>query len=935
MEQNNIQFIDALPNDDNSLEKKISFETKKGNRSSKALVNLLNTDNSPLDLNQVKKRNDSRYLSKKKISILVTEDTKVYDILFDHITEDTTIRNYEKVSDEIKKIEQKNEQEKSKLKKKITLISHRLDGSYNKNINKDEVNNENKLLEIELNLRSKTLEMQELEKNKKINFTELIQKLKIQPEQRTIRDVLRIKPFIENSNLAKSFRDEFTDVKLVEKLINFCCIEMYYKKFKEGQIIYKIGEIPSDFYSIIFGKVNLLKAIQEEKTMSGQEYFYYLMNLKKKEEMYLLHKTIDINSNNYQINENHFDVLNYIYLYNYLENIKDKEYTSTTFTNLLELLQINPKEIGIDISQINSTNYLMSCTKLVKKKLLNVPQELIQKYSFLDDDLIKKNVTIYKNEVHQKLKINDYFGDDAVKEAHSLTAISDDITEVAALPIQLYYSEIATLKLMALEKKITDLYTSHFFSNIKYYKFRDKYFKLFTNEKYYKGDILFKEGEQINYIYFIKEGSVQLYTSKSINDIENLLIILIKKKETIKLSTINDSNNDNNDNLNYSKINSTYDDLINFLEIKQKHKLLFLSNNEEIGLVSDFLGSDYLTSCVVVSNEANIYKIDVKHINQMLNEEFDCVEDYNIRIQSKLNLLIQRLFRTNNIKLIMINEKINLEKSKEKHIDEKNKLIINSSKIKGLVNYNQLNYILTEKPNIIQNPKNNLRDVLALPKLSKSLKSPEKSYKNNSKDNTQNKNSIFTRPFFSLSKKENKNIKINKSLDKSRNNVFKLLNQNMRNNSGNINKPSKIKLYKKKENGLNHKILEKLFITPLSNNNTNNTDATISQAKNKNTLRLNTLSHDYNSRKRNNLFNQKIHLETEIDKSHNHPYYEPKMLVKKNKYKIFETNFNNKKIQIENLKMQNLRLKQIKNIHSLAKNVDDIKEDDDLENFVL
>ena len=150
---------------------------------------------------------------------------------------------------------------------------------------------------------------------------------------------------------------------------------------------------------------------------------------------------------------------------------------------------------------------------------------------------------------------------------------------------------------MALEKKITNLHTSHFFSNIKYYKFREKYFKLFTHEKYYKGDILFKEGENIKYIYFIKEGSVQLYTSKSINDIESLLTILIQKKETIKLNTNNDSKEDTDDNLNYSKINSTYDDLINFLEIKQKHKLLFLSNNEEIGLVSYFLGSDYLTSC--------------------------------------------------------------------------------------------------------------------------------------------------------------------------------------------------------------------------------------------------------------------------------------------------------------------------------------------------
>ena len=72
-----------------------------------------------------------------------------------------------------------------------------------------------------------------------------------------------------------------------------------------------------------------------------------------------------------------------------------------------------------------------------------------------------------------------------------------------------------------------------------------------------------------------------------------------------------------------------------------------------------------------------------------------------------------------------------------------------------------------------------------------------------------------------------------------------------------------------------------------------------------------------------------------MDKSHNHPYYEPKMLVKKNKYKIFENNPIFKKIQIEKLKMQILRLKQKQNIHSLGKNSDDIKEIDDLDNFVL
>ena len=188
MEENNIELINTLPKDDESLDKKIPFQTGKGNRSSKILINLLNNVNSPLDSNQIKKRGNSRYFSKKKLNILVTEDTLVYDILFDHSTEDNkNIRNYEKVSNEIKIIEQKYEVEKSKLRRKISLISHRLDGSYNKNINKDKENNENKLLEIELNLRSKTLEMNELEKNKKLNFIELIQRLKIPPEQNSSR----------------------------------------------------------------------------------------------------------------------------------------------------------------------------------------------------------------------------------------------------------------------------------------------------------------------------------------------------------------------------------------------------------------------------------------------------------------------------------------------------------------------------------------------------------------------------------------------------------------------------------------------------------------------------------------------------------------------------------------------------------------------------
>ena len=919
MEEENDERKDSQnQNSAQSSNKKISFQEPKPNRSSKAILKL-GKDDSSFDYNPPKENRVSRYFSKKKSNIIITEDTLIYDILIDYLSDDSKkIRNYERVSNEIKKIEQKNVVERTRLRRKITIIQRRLDVSGNKNNSQNK--DENKLFEIELNLRNRTLEMKSLSNNNKINYIVLIQKLRISPEYRIIKDILKIKPYIEKTNLAKTFNEEFTDKTIVEKLINFCCIEMYYKKYKEGEIIYKIGDAPTEFYSIIFGKVNLIKTIQEIKIMSGFEYFYHLMNLRKNNESYFFHKTIADNMNNYKIKENHIEIIHYIYLYNYLKGIKNSETQNISITNLLQLINVNPEDLGMDITQINSINYLSSSAKLVKKFLNNMPEQVFQKYSFLDDDIIKKEVKIYKNEICNNLKFNDYFGDDAVNDIHTLTAIADDITEVAVLPIKLYNSEIANLKSMVLEKKIYELYSSHFFNQMKYFNFKRKFFKLFSYEKYYNGDILFTEGEKAQYVYFIQEGNVQLYTSKSINDIESLMSLLIKKKKLLRINNMNNSEKENDDELKYSKINSTYEDLVNYLDKKQNNKLLFLSNKEEIGLVSNFCGSEYITSCAIVSKEAKIYKIDVKYINRMLIEEGDCIDDYNIRLESKMNLLIQRLFKVNNIKLIMLDEKIKIEKNNKKSLDEKEILLNNSSKIRGLVNYNKLNYILTEKSLNNSNSKGSIRDMITLPNIKPSEQkisfSEIFSSKEKSSIQSPNKNSIFKKQFYSLNNDDiTKNSPRKKDhTNNSRHKLFMLLNNNMRYNSGSAKKSSKMKLYKKKQDSIEHKILEELFITKANNNSISN-----SQIKNKN-----------NSRIKKNSFSCNIHIETEGDKSHNHPYYEPKMLIKRNKYKIFENVFNNKKTQIENIKMKNIRLRQLQNIHSPIKNYKIFDDDNNI-----
>ena len=904
--------------EEKNISKKTYFANKAFYKSTKN-VNKLNNELESFDLDQIEINHSfSKYQSKKKLTTIITEESLVYNILLEENPEDGKInRNYEKVSDEIKKIEQKKNLEKLKLKKKISLISQRFDEIRIKAKSKTKRYKRNNLLtNTEINLRNKTLEMRELDKDKKLNLLELIQKLKIPPEERTIKDILRIKPFIEKTNLAKTFYDEFTDINIVEKLINFCCIEMTYKMFLQGQTIYKIGDIPKEFYSIIFGKVNLIKSSQEHKLMSGFEYFCYLMNLKNSDSLYLFHKVIHINANNYYINENHINIIHYLYLLNYLKSIKDKVSTNITFNQVLEITKIQPEELGIDISQINSINYLINNFKTIKKNLNFITEQMIQKYSFLNDDLIKKNVIIYIDEIHQNLKANDYFGDDILKEEHALTAVSDDYSEMAVLPIKLYNSEIALLKAAAIENKITNLHLSHFFREIKYDKFKYKYFKLFSLEKYYNGDILFKEGNNINYIYFIHEGNVQLNTTKSINGIDDLITFLLKKKKEIKLNNENISKQESGINLNYSAINSKYDDLVKYLDQKQNNKIMFLTKNEEIGLLSNFLGDKYITSCCIVSKEAKIYKIDVKYINQMLLEEKDCIDDYNQRIENKLNLLIQRLLKINNIKLIMVDEKINLEKIDKKNFENFEKLITNSSHIKGIVNYNKLNDVLNSK-NINSNfsKENNMK----LPFLSKFNKSPKRniSPKENSKDIKEKRTNIFKKQLNFIDREEiERNLKDNKSISRAKDNIFMTLN-----NKNITKKVSKIKLYKNKLKGINNEIIEKLFITPLPQNNNISTSKSKINKNIKNSL---TLSYDFKARKKRNHFNPEIQqLITESEKNHNHPYYEPKTIIKRNRYQIFEDNTDKKKIRVENMKKQIFRLKELKSIHSPTKSSED------------
>ena len=640
----------------------------------------------------------------KKENKPISIDSVVYEIFGENKN-----KNYGKIIAEIKKVEQKSEIEKTQLQKRISQMSKRLSNfQVSNNIENDD--EERKNFEKLINLQTKKLEMMEFEKDKKFNLVELFIKLKIPPEKRTIRDILRIKTYIDQSRIGISYNEEFTDKEIAEKLIYFLCIEMRYKKYKKDEVVFRIGDPPDSFYSIILGKVNILKPIPKIQYLTGNQYFLYLMNIRKQKEQYIYNLCIRNNKKNFVIEETYSELIHYIYLVNYLEYIKTTSDPEIDFDKILDLLDLTPEELGLEPDKITDNFYINDHIKSIKKRIPTITKNDRDKYSFINEQFFRREVIIYEYNKFLELNSNDYFGDSAIETntPRNATIIAEEETDMAYLSNKLYLAQIASEKSILLEKKISSLHSSYFFSKVKYHKFAKNYYNWFVYEKYIKNDTLFYEGENIKYLFFIQDGSVELTTSKSMNEIESLISILIDKKGNIvgkkligKEKTLNDSesieNQNDNSSVNNSKTNSEPDDFFKFLNMKQKNKLIILNNNEDIGIVSFLLGPKYISTCTVISKFAKIYKIDVEYLNQMLQNEFDCREEFIRRMKNKLQLLRERFFKIDNLKVIMTDAKKNRIKLRRKLEYEKQILESNSSKIKTSINYDKLNNILYHK----------------------------------------------------------------------------------------------------------------------------------------------------------------------------------------------------------------------------------------------
>ena len=465
-------------------------------------------------------------------------------------------------------------------------------------------------------------------------------------ENRNFNDIFVIKRYLLSTKIEWLFKDEFENKEeSIEKLLTFFGLEMNYRLFKEGEEVFKVGDSSVYLYLIIKGKIEILKPTPEISYISGHEYFSYIMNLKNQKEDHLLNVNLEENYKQFDIDKNQLELLPAIYIHHIFELIKMKK--KINFEEELALVNMTLKDLELTHETVHSYEHLST---QIEEKLPFVPPFLLNKYKFIVDKDTKKSVKLIKYTRVLILGNNEFFGESAMGENEKRNATIRVLEDsyIGYLSANLYKTNFFAEKKLAMQNKVHFLNTRFFLKYINLKRFSKKYFNLFVYEKYLHGYTLFRENEELNYVYFIEDGLVELSSTKTMLEIE-IFLKGLEEKYLLK---------DEENHLKYKALKSRTKDLEDYLNKTQKSKILIVGRNETLGIESFFYGIPYFVTAKIVSQRAKIFKISVEQLSQILNIEKDCISSLRNLVLNKAKILQKRLFSMNNTKLILLDNKI-------------------------------------------------------------------------------------------------------------------------------------------------------------------------------------------------------------------------------------------------------------------------------------
>ena len=588
-----------------------------------------------------------------------------------------------------------------------------------------------------------------------------IKAIKLPPSERSMIDLQYIKYFLDHSKLADKFKMDNFKKESLDQLLTLCAAQLKYYHLEKDTILFRIGEEPDNFYLILNGKVGVLKPTPKEEEMTGLGYFQHLLNLKKTKEIYILKKTIEKNKLIFDIDYNDIDIISSIVMKILVEDyfsIGIKLAETRTIEDILKLCGFKVEYFGVffDHERRNDKEYVERNERIILKNLPQFKNEIINRYRNLTSEAGNFTVTTYDYESIVELGNNFFFGDTALDKTTTRNATIKTVvdTDFCYLELDYYKSYLRNEKQRLTMKEVTFLINNFCFVKLTPHYFEKKFLNNFLYEERFENEFIIKDGQEAKFVYFIKEGCCDVYINKNVFEIHNLISYLAQLETDPKYNVNNILLECKND----------FHSLKDKLSQIQKTKLFCVNNIDILGLESLFFGLNYLYNVKTTSRQVKYYKLELKFLLEIMQEEPTCYYICKSDCIKKMNILIQRLTNLNQTKIEMIdsNETVNGRKLRSEIKDN------NKEEIKlefGEINYekNQLKML-----NEYQKKFNLEKEHYTSKKFSTKLfYSPKKDIKINFYKNQLDNNSIL--PFIPKNITNSTSFRTNNSIEQPKN----------------------------------------------------------------------------------------------------------------------------------------------------------------------
>ena len=567
---------------------------------------------------------------------------------------------------------------------------------------------ENKLLKMKSDIsKSKTKknfleEEQELDEN---FLSHLVEIPCLIPRQKVIDTISK---FIQKSKLIDKMQNDYEsqEKKAANSSLSRACAEkLNFEVYETGEIIFKIGDSGENFYFILSGNVSVLKLKEIPNIqMNYMEYVNYCIYLLNQGEEYLLNEVIKANEEVLNVSSiEDIKLINKIVFMKRLNQDINKKITNNK--QLKKYFQMNSQKYSdFDLNQDELDFFEQEKLKgkqgagkeweeyITKRcSLLVSEQVFFQSYENVLTDNEPKNIICYNYEPFLYLGPGLFFGDTALdfeNNKRNATIRVEEKTYLAYLQRDDYLNIISPMNKMERIREIEFLYTNFFFMSINSHIFEKNFFHLFSLREYYRGSILFSQGNIPRSLILVKSGRISLELKCSIIDIQNLIkfifdniflnpifqrLTTMQKNRYMSPQKMNAIKSYINDPV-LMRLKTHNRNFINEMKLIRGYNITILTNNEVIGLEEIFIRMPYITKASVISSKVECYELSLGNLDRLLNCGRDVLFSYIKYTMNKISTLIERL---QNIKQNYIN--MSLAKFESKNIENKikTKLSIN------------------------------------------------------------------------------------------------------------------------------------------------------------------------------------------------------------------------------------------------------------------